>query len=135
MESQGAVRPQHQYSHLGVRNVFIRDLVIPALIGVHTHERDGTQRIRINIELAVPEEDKLVQDRLSDVVCYEKIIDGIRMIVDGGHINLVETLAEKIATWVLTDQRIGRARVRVEKLDIFSDASSVGVEIERSNHE
>ena len=90
--------------------------------------------IRVNLDMEVPEADSPAQDRLSDVVCYEEIVDGIRAIVDAGHINLVETLSEKIAARILTDQRIERVRVRVEKLDIFADATSVGVEIERSQH-
>ena len=38
MSSQGAVRPLHHHGHPGIRHVFVRDLVIPALIGIHTHE-------------------------------------------------------------------------------------------------
>jgi 7,8-dihydroneopterin aldolase/epimerase/oxygenase len=43
----------------------------------------------------------------------------------------VETLAERIAALCLSDRRVRVARVRVEKLDVFPDATSVGVEIER----
>jgi dihydroneopterin aldolase len=43
----------------------------------------------------------------------------------------VETLAEQIAALCLEDRRVRVARVRVEKLDVFVDATSVGVEIER----
>ena len=46
-------------------------------------------------------------------------------------INLVETLAERIAAQCLEDHRILVAKVRVEKLDVMPDASAVGVEIER----
>ena len=65
------------------------------------------------------------------MVCYEAIVDGARQIATEGHTNLVETLAEKIARFCLEDPRVRIARVRVEKLDVFSDAASVGVEIER----
>ncbi len=131
MTSTGVVRPLHQPDGAGMRKVFVRDLVLKALIGVYGHEHDGHQRVRINIDLAVPEADRTVQDRLSDVVCYEEITNAIREIVGAGHINLVETLAEKIAARCLSDNRIHSVRVRVEKLDVFSDATSVGVEIER----
>ena len=134
MNSQGSVQPILYRNHPNIRHVFIRDLVIPALIGVHKHEKDGQQNIRINLDMEVPEAESSIKDRLSDVVCYEEIVDGIREIVNTGHINLVETLAEKIAARILTDQRIERVRVKIEKLDIFADASSVGIEIERSHH-
>lgn len=114
-----------------VRHVFIRDMVLPCSIGVHRHERLETQRVRINLDLAVRESDQPLGDSLANVVCYETVANGIRAIVARGHVNLVETLAEDIAALCLEDFRILSARVRVEKLDVFSDAHSVGVEIER----
>jgi 7,8-dihydroneopterin aldolase/epimerase/oxygenase len=48
-----------------------------------------------------------------------------------GHVNLVETLCEKIASACLKDRRVLAARIRVEKPDIIPNARSVGVEIER----
>jgi len=52
-------------------------------------------------------------------------------VIEAGHINLVETLAEQIASLALLDNRVLSARVRVEKLQVMEDAESVGVEIER----
>ena len=114
-----------------VRHVFIRDLILTCLIGVHRHERKKPQRIRINLDLAVTEQSVISTDRLADVVCYEDVADRIRSIVNNGHVNLVETLAEKIASKCLEDRRIKATRVRIEKLDVFKDAASAGVEIER----
>ena len=114
-----------------VRHVFIRDLILTCLIGVHKHERKKPQRIRINLDLAVTEQSVISTDRLADVVCYEDVADRIRSIVNNGHVNLVETLAEKIASKCLEDRRIKAMRVRIEKLDVFKDAASAGVEIER----
>ncbi len=117
-----------------VRHVFIRDMVLPCSIGVHRHERLEPQRIRINLDLAVREAVEPLGDNLANVVCYESVANGIRAIVARGHVNLVETLAEDIAALCLKDIRILSARVRVEKLDVFADAQSVGVEIERVRH-
>ena len=114
-----------------VRHVFIRDLILTCLIGVHRHERKKPQRIRVNLDLAVTEQSVISTDRLADVVCYEDVADRIRSIVNNGHVNLVETLAEKIASKCLEDRRIKATRVRIEKLDVFKDAASAGVEIER----
>ena len=112
--------------------MFIRDLVLTALVGVHRHEKNGQQRVCINLDMDVPEPEEPIQDRLSEVVCYEEIVLEIRKIVNAGHINLVETLAERIASKILSDERISAVRVRIEKLDVFPDAASVGVEIERT---
>lgn len=116
-----------------VRHVFIRDLVLACSIGVHGHERTTPQRVRINLDLAVREGGGSLDDDLGNVVCYEGIAEGVRSIVGNGHVNLVETLAEQIATLCLADVRVRSARIRVEKLDVFADAGSVGVEIERFN--
>ena len=111
------------------RVVFVRDLVIGASIGVYKHERRAAQPVRINIDLAV--DDGPINDDVKNVVDYQTIIDGVEAIVDAGHINLVETLAERIAEMCLTDGRVASARVRVEKLNVAPEAAAVGVEIER----
>jgi dihydroneopterin aldolase len=113
--------------------IFVRDLELPCLIGVHLHERDGRQRVRINLELDVAGEPAALGDRLANAVNYETIVGRVRRIVGAGHVNLVETLAEQIAQMCLEDRRVQRASVRVEKLDVFADAASVGVEVERFN--
>lgn len=116
---------------LTYRRIFIRDLVLPCRIGIHTHEKTGAQRVRINAELWVGEDARPLGDSIENVVSYEHVVDGMRSLIARGHINLVETLAEDIAALCLGDERVARTRVKVEKLDIYEDAASVGVEIER----
>jgi dihydroneopterin aldolase len=128
--------PGATLSGLGLRHVFVRDLVLTASIGIHPHEHSGRQRVRINVDLAVDDETDLAgimvgPDELSRVVNYEKIVVAVRAIVASGHTRLVETMAERIAEACLRDTRVRTARIRVEKLDIFADAGSAGVEIER----
>ena len=115
------------------RRMFIRDLVLDCLIGVHRYERDGRQRVRINLTLDVLETGPAERDRLADVVNYDTLVVRIRALAAAGHVNLVETFAERIAAICLDDRRVRRAAVRVEKLDVFEDTESVGVEIEREN--
>ena len=111
--------------------MFVRDLVLPCLIGVHRHERNGRQRVRINLDLEVRDRD--ARDRVANVVNYNAVVTRIRELVAGGHVNLVETLAERIAALCLDDRRVVAAQVRVEKLDVYADAASVGVEIRRES--
>lgn len=115
-----------------IRHVFVRDLVLDARIGVYAHEREGAQRVRINLDLAVNEPDQGIGDDIRDVVCYEAVVNDTKAIIAEGHMNLVETLAEKIAVCVLKRETTISVRVRVEKLDAVADAASVGVEIERT---
>lgn len=116
-----------------LRHVFIRDLTLAARIGVHAHEHEAPQRVRLNLDLAVREDAPPLNDRLETVVCYEAIVTRVRSIVADGHVNLVETLAERVADICLQDRRVRSVRVRIEKLDVFPDAASVGVEIDRES--
>ena len=120
----------------GIRHVFVRDLVVDIFIGIYDHEKDDKQRVRLNLDLAVFEGDVTsVKDDIQNVVCYEQISNEVRSVCDNGHTNLVETLAEEIASVCLANSQVRSVRVRVEKLDVFEDAASVGVEIERFNPE
>lgn len=114
-----------------IRHVFVRDLELDANIGVYHRERGQSQPVRINVDLTVEEGDGPLEDRLSNVVDYGAVVDGIKDILAGGHLNLVETLAEKVAEFCLSDERVRVARVRIEKLKVVPEAKSVGVEIER----
>ena len=71
-----------------------------------------------------------LDDYVIDFDLLDRIVT-IRHAVGAGHVNLVETLAERIAAMCLEDRRVLSARVRIEKLDVFAEAESVGVEIER----
>ena len=114
----------------GIRHVFIRNLEVLAHIGIYGHEQGKLQPVRINVDLAVEDVHRL-EDKLERVVDYAEIATSIRAIVDAGHINLAETLAERIAQACFDDTRVKSARVRVEKLHALPGAESGGVEIER----
>jgi 7,8-dihydroneopterin aldolase/epimerase/oxygenase len=114
--------------------------VLQASVGVYAHEHTARQRVRINIDLGVIDEAAVAglavgEDELQRVVDYEKVTQRARSIVGAGHTRLVETLAERIAESCMGDKRVRTVRVRVEKLDIFADAVSAGVEIERRQHD
>jgi len=120
-------------AQLGLRHVFVRDLLLECVIGIYDHEKEASQRVRLNLDLAVQESDTALDDNYDNVVCYAQIVEKARKLVAKEHINLVETLAERLAGICFEDHRVRTCRVRVEKLDVFSDAQSVGVEIERHN--
>lgn len=115
----------------GIRHVFLRDMLLQLSIGVYAHERTATQRVRINVDLGVSEDRSDETDRIGRVVDYEALAQRVRDLATSGHVQLVETLAERIAQDCLRDQRIRSARVRVEKLDVFADMWAAGVEVER----
>jgi len=109
--------------------IIIRNLELLARIGVHGHEHGMPQPVRINVWLTAKV--NVSGDRLENVIDYEAVADKIRAIVADGHINLAETLAERIASACLEDKRVAKACVRVEKLHALPGAEAAGVEIER----
>ncbi len=114
---------------LGYR-VFVRDLVLPCSIGIYPREKGLRRRVRVNAEIRVTSPLPSADD-FADVVNYETIVAGIKAITEAGHINLVETLADRIATLCLADHRVSSTRVMVEKLDVWPETESVGVVVER----
>lgn len=114
------------------RRVFVRQLVLDAYIGVFEHEQGAPQPIRIDLEIDVVEPSNPVSDRLEDVVCYNKLTEGIKAILAEGHIKLVETLAERVADLALSHAMVHAVLVRIEKPNAISEAAAAGVEIMRT---
>jgi dihydroneopterin aldolase len=119
------------------RRVFVRDLVLDARIGVYPEEKGGRQPVRINISFTMRDDgldhpDGIGPDLISRVVDYDGMTKRVRALVGRAHVELVETMAEQIAHLCLADARVLSVRVSVEKLAVFADAVSAGVEIERS---
>ena len=107
--------------------VFVTGLKVQAEIGVYRHEIGRVQPLVVDVELDVP---SAGAHRLSETLNYETILDAARDIASQGHIELVETFAERLARACLSDLRVTRARVRVEKpLALAPDAVGAGVEI------
>ncbi len=125
------LRSDYANAEAGLRHIFVRDLALIAMVGIYEHEKRYPQRILVNIDCAVQEMGGPLEDNIKNVVSYEKVVKDVKAIVQDGHVNLVETLAEKIAAKVMRNRAVRRVRVRVEKLDIIPEASSVGIEIER----
>ncbi len=110
-----------------VARVFVRGLKIEAEVGVYAHERGKTQPLIVDVELDVT---TVHAERLAQTVNYETIATAARELAAEGHIELVETFAERLAERCLADPRVTRARVRVEKpLALAPHAEAAGVEI------
>ncbi|MFC6491227.1 (5-formylfuran-3-yl)methyl phosphate synthase, partial [Nitratireductor sp. GCM10026969] len=113
---------------LGTDKIFVRDFVLPVEIGAYSFEHGRQQKVRFDVTAEVRRITDDPQD-MRHVVSYDIIMDGIRGIVARGHVELSESLAEQVAAHVLSDPRVVRVTVRVEKLEL--GPGSVGVEIER----
>jgi dihydroneopterin aldolase len=110
--------------------VFVHDLVLDVEIGVYTHEKGVTQRVRFSVDVDVLPATIALDDNIARAFDYDTIIKGIKDIIRRGHINLVETLAERIADHCLAHPRASLVLVRIEKLD--KEPGALGVEIVRT---
>jgi dihydroneopterin aldolase len=113
------------------RRVFVHGLEIVASVGLLEHEKRYEQRIIVSVDLDVRDDYDGISDRLADVLDYSKVVDDIARLIQSEHVNLIETLAERIARQCLTDKRVERVRVRIEKPEVLPSCRSVGIEIER----
>lgn len=107
--------------------IFVTGLKVQAEIGVYRHEIGRVQPLVVDVELDVPSAGSA---RLADTINYETILAAAQALAASGHIELVETFADRLARSCLTDPRVTRARVRVEKpLALQPHAVGAGVEI------
>jgi dihydroneopterin aldolase len=109
-----------------LQRIFVRDLVLPVRIGAYADERTAPQKVRFDVSVEL-DPDVIAPSEMGQVVSYDIITDGIAAIVAEGHIDFVETLAERIAAHALRQPRARRVTVKVEKIE--RAPAVVGVEI------
>ena len=110
--------------------ISLRDHVIEVEIGAFQAERGTTQRVRFNVVVEVRPHSGAQDDDVDRILSYDKITDAIAAELSLERLNLLETLAERIAEHILTDPLAIRVFVRIEKLD--RGPGALGVEIVRS---
>jgi len=111
-------------------HIFIRDFRLQTLIGFHRRERVVPQTVRIDLEIGIANTAVFKSDKVADCIDYDKVTARIREVASR-HVNLVETLAERIAALLLEEFGAARAKVSIAKLGILKDVALVGVTVER----
>ena len=110
--------------------IFVRDLRLQTLIGFHRRERIVPQTIRIDLEIGIANTAVFSSDKVADCIDYDKVTTRIRE-VSATHVNLVETLAERVARLLLDEFGAAWVEVSIAKLGILKDVGLVGVTVER----
>lgn len=111
-------------------HIFIRDFRLQTLIGFHRRERAALQTVRVDLEIGIANAAVFASDKVADCIDYEKVTARIRELASG-HVNLVETLAERVARLALDEFGAAWVKVSIAKLGILKDVGLVGVTIER----
>ena len=114
------------------RKVLIKDLVLNMFVGIHNFEKKKKQRVKFNLVINI-DQNLVPNDKdLKSIVNYEQVIKVINKIIARKHYPLLETLAEKIFDKLFENMRIKKILLRIEKLDVIKNTSSVGIELEKT---
>jgi dihydroneopterin aldolase len=112
------------------RRLFLRDYEVRMNIGVHDFEKQGEQRVLINVDLYVPLELSTPRhDDLDEVVDYDFIRRSIVARIARGHVHLQETLCDDVLALMMAHPKVRAARVSSEKPDVYPDCDAVGCEV------
>ncbi|MBE0555331.1 MAG: dihydroneopterin aldolase [Rhodobacteraceae bacterium] len=113
--------------------ISLRDHLVEAEIGAFQKERGHRQRLLFNVVVEVRPAPAPLDDDVDKILSYDRITEAIASELAAERLNLLETLAERVAERILAEPQAMRAFVRVEKLDI--GPYKLGVEIVRSRAE
>ncbi|MGQ0611193.1 MAG: dihydroneopterin aldolase [Paracoccaceae bacterium] len=113
--------------------ISLRDHMVEVEIGAFQKERGTRQRILFNVVVEVRPAPQPLDDDVDRILSYDRITEAIAEELGAARLNLLETLAERVAERILAEPQAMRAFVRIEKLDI--GPYKLGVEIVRSRAE
>jgi len=114
------------------RKILVKDLILKISVGIHDFEKKKKQRVKFNLNINTDPGLVPNDNNLNSIINYEDIIKNIKKITNKKHYLLLETLAEKIFLKLFENKRVKKVKLRIEKLDVFQNTSSVGIEIEKS---
>ena len=115
--------------------IFLHDLRIDCVIGVWEWERRITQRVHVDVDMAFDISAAAASDTLADTLSYKDVSKRITALAQEGKFNLVETMAARIAAMLQEEFGVPWCRVRVNKKGAVSNATDVGVLIERGQRD
>ena len=113
------------------KKVLIKDLVLDLKLGYYDFEKDKTQKVKFSLEIDYEDKKPSNDKDLKSIVNYAKIVKLIKKLVKNKHYNFLETLAEDVFDELFKDRRIDKISLRIEKLEIVKDCSSVGIQISK----
>ena len=108
------------------KKVIIKDLVLLLSVGIHKFEKLKKQKVKFNIEITT---DPNLKPDVKTIVNYESIVNDIKKLTEKTHFDLLENLSESIFDDIFKNKKIKRIKLRIEKLDIMKETSSVGIEV------
>ena len=118
------------------KKVLIKDLLLDLKLGYYDFEKEKPQKVKFSLEIDYVDKKPSNDKDLKSIVNYSKIVRLIKKLVKNKHYNFLETLAEDVFDELFKDKRIDKISLKIEKLEIMKDCSSVGIQISKKrSHE
>jgi dihydroneopterin aldolase len=111
--------------------IFIESLRVDTRIGIYPRERATTQTVEINLRIGTSTASAGASDNIRDTIDYAVVVDRLRDDLGNQHFNLLEALAEHVATLLIEEFGATWVNVRIAKLGMMRGVARVGIEIER----
>lgn len=111
--------------------IFIDGLRASTLIGIYPREKAMAQTLEISLQIGTSTASAGATDDIGDTIDYALVVDRLRAELAARHFNLLERLAEFVATLLLEDFGATWVRVSVAKLGMMRNVQRAGVVIER----
>ena len=113
------------------KKVLIKELILDLKLGYYEFEKEKTQKVKFSLEIDYKDKKPSNDKDLKTILNYSKIVKLIKKLVKNKHYNFLETLAEDVFDELFKDKRIDKISLRIEKLEIMKDCSSVGIQISK----
>ena len=113
------------------KKVLIKELILNIKLGYFDFEKETPQKVKFSLEANYMDKKPTNDKDLKSIVNYDKLVKLIKKLVKNKHYNFLETLAEDIFDELFKDRRIDKIVLKIEKLEIIKDCSSVGIQISK----
>jgi len=113
------------------KKVLIKELILNLKLGYYDFEKERPQKVKFSLEIDYKDKKPSNDKDLKSIVNYSKVVRLIKKLVKNKHYNFLETLAEDVFDELFKDKRIEKINLKIEKLEIMKDCSSVGIQISK----
>ena len=113
--------------------IFIDELRVTTLIGIYPREQSVPQTLEISLQIGTSTANAGSSDDIQDTIDYASVVERLRSDLEQSHFQLLEKLAEHVASLLIKDFGACWVRVSVAKLGVMRGVRRAGVIIERSH--
>ena len=111
------------------KKILINELILDLKLGYYNFEKEKPQKVKFSLGIDCEDKKPTNDKDIKSIVNYGQVVKLIRKLTKSKHYNFLETLAEDTFDVLFKDKRIGKIMLKIEKLEILKDCSSVGIQI------